>query len=131
MTSKYIFMHQESRLPRCCGVFESGSFNTMYLSQDYIRANYPAFKPFDSAQDAQKDALESILNDHTGYSVQFWFYKNRNYDGTFADNYTEDGFRQLVKEHPDCIELAEYRNPNSGNIINGFMILNNLNTEEV
>lgn len=131
MASKYIFRHAEHRIPFCCGVYESGGFATSYLPEAYLKDNFPFDKPFDSARAAHKHALESILNNLTGYSVQFWFYKNRNYDGTFVDNYIEDDFRQLVKEHPNCIELAKYHNPNSGNIINGFMIMNNLNTEEV
>jgi hypothetical protein len=125
----YRFTYSQQRIPYCCGVDEVGNFSTLLIRTSEVKNKYPyevaRFKA--TALEAYTEALQYILNASEGRCVQFWFYKPVDYNGSYdKSNYTEDGFRQVVMAHPDAVELAEYVNPNSNNMINGWMIKNKL-----
>lgn len=125
---KYYFSYSLIRLPFCCGVYEVGNFSTNAATDGYVEKHPTEYRnyKYNSIEEANKAALEKILETQLNFCIQFWFYKPSNYNGDYDDmEYTEDEFRQVVKAHPNCVELAEYVNKNSGNMINGFMINNN------
>jgi len=133
---KVRFYCDVKRVPYCCGAYEAGNFVTRHWNSDEafkrdIRYEDHSLKEYEDAitPELYKRALDRILAAHPGRTIQFWFYKQANYDGSLAEDYTEDKFRQQVMAHPDAVELAEYVNPNSNNMINGWMIKNQLTME--
>lgn len=130
---KYVFSCQVTRLPYCCGVYEVGGFHTRQTSKEQIKeypGEYKSFK-YDSAKDAAAARLKELIEGYPNFALQFWFYKASDYKGSYEDiEYTENDFREAVKAHPNCKELAEYVNKNSGNMINGFIIDNSTSKEK-
>lgn len=127
----YKFSYRTGRLPYCCGVTEVGEFCTNMHTKAQIERSIGTYNHaegwYPTMEEAHKGALTYILNNAGPLAVQFWFYKSCDYKGSFDDQeYTEKGFREVVRAHPGVIELAEYVNPNSNNMINGYMILNDV-----
>lgn len=130
---KYGFDCQVTRLPYCCGVYEVGNFHTRQVSEESIN-KYPreyGHCKYDNAKDAAAAKLKDLIAEYPNFALQFWFYKASDYKGSYEDSeYTENVFREAVKAHPNCKELAEYVNKNSGNMINGFIIDNSTSKEK-
>lgn len=131
MTTKYKLNTGTHRLPRCCGVYEIGDFNTVSTSSEAFetmkKKGHSVYGWMDSKEEAAKFALDVILSERKGHCIQFWFYKSPDYEGCYDGSvYLENTLRHLVKAHPNCVELAEYVNPNSNNMIHGLMIKNEL-----
>lgn len=132
--TRYYFNYHDRQLPNCCGVREIGDFEMDAVTDEMqardAEARYPRYRAYiaTTETEAYKQAFDKILASTCGFVVQFWFKNPTDYDGDW-EGYEHDELRQLVKAHPNCVELAEYVNPNSGNVINGFMILNNLSME--
>jgi hypothetical protein len=124
---KYHFSCQVDRLPYCCGVYEVGNFYTNTCG-DANFARYPnEYRQYihDDPKSAHEAALKKLLEDYPNFCLQFWFYKPADFLGSYDNSeYVENEFRELIKAHPNCTELAEYVNKNSGNMVNGFMINN-------
>jgi hypothetical protein len=51
---------------------------------------------------------------------QIWFVKKTNYEGEYGEHYEREPLRKLVEAIPGVINLGEYRNPNTGNMIQGY-----------
>ena len=87
--------------------------------------SYTHYK-FDTAKDAAEAGLKSRLDGYVGFALQFWFKNECDYTGDWSELYVCHEFMDVVAAHPGVVELAEYVNPNSGNKIKGYMILNQL-----
>lgn len=129
---KYYFASNTQRLPMCCGVMEVGQFVTRVTSDENKAKDPSSYQKFryDTVKEAREAALNEILAINNRFCIQFWFYKPSNYDGEFEEDYIEQEFMDLVKAHPECVQLAEYVNKNSGNMICGLMIDNNTSTDK-
>jgi hypothetical protein len=115
------------RLPHCCGAVEVGAFywepNTTYFGPD--RGNGA------NQKEAWKHALRKILDPNRdpymlntkGKAVQFWFKKS-----PAAKTWSHAGpLRKLLIELGATKIAGPYRNPNSGNTIEGYILFNDGN----
>jgi len=115
---------------QCCVSDEIGNFNTSGASYHRFRAEGV------SHEEAAKKLLASIVEKtRTGDDVDepwgydgkqvryFWFKKPRNYKGEFDVGYEFEELRQEVANYPGVVKLGEYINANTGNMVDGYMIV--------
>lgn len=123
-------------LENCCGILEAGAFSLFEASEEMLKrySSYGSYK-HTTPEEAWKAALEETLNDYqikddewgntrdTSYNcpIQFWFVKK-----PINDQFDANILRELVIAHEGQVYLGTFRNPNTGNIIEGYMIKHNV-----
>lgn len=61
----------------------------------------------------------------SGYIFQVWFAEHCDYNGERAGHFGAGAeLRELVRAIPDVVSLGEFKNPNSGNFIDGYQWVN-------
>jgi hypothetical protein len=104
----------------CCGVTQIKDFSTPWPHGEVKgsgKNEEEAYKAlFDNLMvlDPQEDS------DEWGRVLQIWFFKPRDFAGNDAGEYQAEPFRKLIETIPNVINLGEHRNPNSGNLIQGY-----------
>lgn len=115
-----------NQLPNCCGFLEAGNFQK-------------SVSPFiynEIIESTPKQALNKVLSmwDSRGRPVMFNFVRFRKVeddeDSPLNEKYEAEWLRKLVVKHKDAVHIATYINPNTGNEIDSWVILNNLKTVE-
>lgn len=133
MSNKDKFQIKAGSGAHCCATDEIGYFEMRDLTKDK-----PYHDPYqsmmigtgDSPEDAAKKLLEDIVQKiqgegwgYTGTAVRyFWFVKPRDWKGDYNAQYDAEPLRQEVMKYPGVIKLGEYRNANTGNMVDGYMI---------
>lgn len=107
-------------LPNCCGVKEIGGL-CEDRDVDYWMVNAGG----ETAAEAWKQVLDDINSgENKGYVMQIWFVKKADFLGKFHPEYDHNELRELVQQIPNIVKLGEHRNPNTGNLIDGYMWVN-------
>lgn len=117
---------------QCCISSEIGNFET---GTGKSWANYKIRDAEDHA-DAAKKLLAMIVDDvkhgrgeYEGWSYEgqqvryFWFKKAMDYKGNYPADYEFAELRAEVQNYPGVVKLGEYKNANTGNMCDGYMIV--------
>lgn len=92
----------------CCGHREIGSFDD---------------GEFESTTAA--GLLEKLASsDSSGTVFSIWFAKDKLWDGGYVQEYDYQEVRELVQQIPGVIHLGEHINPNTNNMIDGYLWVN-------
>jgi hypothetical protein len=110
----------------CCGVtqvYEFGCVNTTTIAYSDVNGQgeteEAAYKSlFDNLMNADPQEFEA----ESGYVMQMWFVKRCNYNGIGTPDavFEAEPLRLLVEGIEGVLELGEFTNPNTGNIIKGY-----------
>ncbi len=100
-----------SDIDYCCGVYHLADFG----NEDDYEGEGP-----DEAEIFQ-ELQRHMDSNKPGFWYQAWFKRNRNFSGGHDASYEHEELKALVKAIPGCIELPETINPNSGNILQGYL----------
>lgn len=110
----------------CCGVRQICEFSETHAARAYSYGN------FNGSGETEQAAYQSLFNAIQAYDygddsndfscsvLQIWFYKPRDFAGSFEEHYKAEALRQLVAAIPNVIDLGEHHNVNSGNLIQGY-----------
>jgi hypothetical protein len=104
----------------CCGVTQVKDFSTVPWSHGEVKGHG------NTVEAAYKNLFDNLMGmdphteDDWGRVLQIWFFKPRDFAGNDAAEYAAEPFRQLIETIPNVINLGEHRNPNSGNLIQGY-----------
>lgn len=109
----------------CCGIVEIGGFVSDIDDMEGCDASgdtpaellHDVFRQGDQHRWGNRDSSER------GFTYHIWFKKSAKYDGTFSDDqeYEFNELREYIRELPTCLSLGEYINPNTGNMIDGYL----------
>jgi hypothetical protein len=99
-------------LPNCCGVVEFGELAIKPSTYSWEYKNRSNKKDWEKAFQEMKELAE----DHPAGYYQVWFHKPRR-----AKNYVGHHLAKLIAAIPGVIELEPVKNPNSGNMIKGYI----------
>lgn len=114
-----------STLPYCCGMLEAGDFG----EDDYsdVSGKTPA------------KLVSALVDEAKGRPIIFNFVRLRvGNDWTFTgdpntlpfkDEYEYENLRAYVSKHKAALHIAEFNNGNSGNMVDSWVLLSNLNKE--
>lgn len=107
-----------AQVPGCCGVKELFGF-----SHDDCDDGPDIQGVGETEAAAADDFVRKIQGRDYIYAAacQMWFVKYKKWDGGFQDHYERETLRQRVAQIPGVIDLGEYVNPNSGNMIQGYL----------
>lgn len=130
------------RIPNCCGVIELGNllFNSAGSKKNLVghveRAGnrlqnklYIIWQTEEELFKQLKDLLKKIPGDFPGGFYQIWFANEQKYS-EYDDEYTGeyygygdacDQVRNVLSRLPNVVTLGEVENPNSGNLIDGYI----------
>lgn len=95
----------------CCGVMEIGDF---YIEDDYDDRK-PTVSECKQAFAEMQDQLAK------GYYYTAWFVRPKKFDGTFERQYEAAHLATLISKLPGCVKIKPIVNPNSGNMIKGYV----------
>jgi hypothetical protein len=107
----------------CCGVTQVTSFS----SPDYTYGELTATGA--NAEEAYKNLFDALMScdleelqggDFDCAVLQIWFFKGHDYNKKDNAEYEAEPFRRLIEQIPNVVNLGEHRNPNSGNLIQGY-----------
>lgn len=107
--------------PGCCGVRQIVDLNAHNHDDDQFICEEIESETWEEL------LLEAMDGEDAGIIFQVWFAAPCNYNG---DRYRPDDYgagtelRTLVRALPDVVSLGEFRNPNSGNLIDGYQWVN-------
>lgn len=99
----------------CCGVLEVGSFTT---ETEYSDASG------DTPAELIVNLFERVRARYVradGFVYHIWFVRHRNYNGAYTAPYEFDELREYISGLPGCIALGEHINPNTNNMIDGYL----------
>lgn len=101
----------------CCGHAEIGSFRQSGTESLTFSA-----KTFHEAW------LKALRNEcdrwRKGQVFTIWFYNPPvDYEGNYGEVYQSEDLRQIVRAIPGVLHLGETKNPNSGNMIDGYKFI--------
>lgn len=126
----YRFDYDTYNSSTCCGVEEVGDFE--YTSRDEaVVKQYKMEGFYPTKKEAYEHGLQNILANNRHYRgfgrpIIFWFMKEEIDNGKYDEDFEHEELRQLVLEHPGQVYLGTFVNPNTGNIIEGYMIKHNV-----
>ena len=104
-----------NELPNCCGVFEFGGFYAE--DDDGIDRGLTILECKEMFAE-----IQAVMSRHKdGYYYQAWFVRNNHYDGTFDRHYESAHLATLISKIPGVIKIKPTINPNSGNMIKGYI----------
>jgi hypothetical protein len=107
----------------CCGVTQIYSFSNVPWSHGLLSAQGA------TAEEAYQNLFNQLLEydfeseDGGTYDcavLQIWFYRGRDFNGVDNAEYEAEPFRKLIEQIPNVSNLGVHRNPNSGNLIQGY-----------
>lgn len=114
----------------CCIQSEVGNFNTWGERHDHFHAEGK------TEEEVGKNMLNLIISttqeksecydtyDYDGVQIKFfWFKDPRNYKGGHGGKYQFDGLRQAVMKHEWAKHIGTYINANTGNKMDGWMLV--------
>lgn len=101
----------------CCGVRQITNFSG---GEEYGDVRGRGKTEEEAWADLFTEITTRFQNHMSAAVAQIWFVKYRDCDGNFEDEYRAEPLRLLVEAMSGVIELGEYHNPNSGNIIKGY-----------
>lgn len=114
-----------STLPYCCGVYEAGDFGV----DEYA----------DVVSKTPKGLVGELVEAAEGRPIIFNFVRQRIGNGwefsgdpltlPLAEEYEYEVLRKYVSKHEDALHVAEFINPNSGNMVDSWILLSNLRKE--
>lgn len=127
----------QTRLPHCCGAHELGEFREQFAESVpgpvYCDGRFRKVARA-TAKEAWEELLTHTLSRLTGYPIQFWFVRqhicSEDEDGnvceySYEEDYENFTLRELVKAYPTAVCISEeHINPNSDNLIEGWIIPN-------
>lgn len=111
----------------CCGVKQLEGFS--FPDDDTSDEGWDITATGKTVEEAYQNLFDEFYGERqqhfgdTGYNcavVQMWFRKSVRFDKTYEDEYLAEPLRKLVEQIPGVIELGEFVNPNSDNIIKGY-----------
>lgn len=115
---------------QCCVSDEIGNFLLEKGARQTFRASGK------TSEEAAKNLLASIVEkvstgedthepwEYDGQAVRyFWFKKGRDYKGNYPAEYEFEELRKEVQNYPNVVKLGEYINANTGNMVDGYMIV--------
>lgn len=122
-------------LPNCCGIVEAGDFDMCRISEEYKKrypTNYRDYSA-ETPEEAWVQALKGLKEHAAGRPIQFWFVKYHNDDddsaaeeaGDSPGEFRANALRELVMKEETQVYLGTFVNPNTSNIIEGYMIKHN------
>lgn len=99
-------------LPYCCGVYEAGRFDEDYDDDDFVYG-------FKTIREAWEEKLKRLRADclYSPIVLNFVKYKNEK-------RFENWEFRKLINEQPDALIVHKFTNPNSGNIVEMYVLTN-------
>jgi len=105
------------KLPNCCGCYEAGQFD----ETDSTWKRYNA--------DNWREALNVCIKDVGGQPLFFNFFREAILDEDddaeiigYEEEYHASELRELVRNHPNVRHIGCFKNKNSGNIVDSYVI---------
>lgn len=108
----------------CCGVTQITNFSHP-VDDDEYGCGDNLMASGKTLEEAYKNLFDELMKTdpkahYEGRVLQIWFYKGRDFEGKDNEHYEAEPFRQLIAGITNVINLGEHRNPNSGNLIQGY-----------
>lgn len=106
----------------CCGVRQVFDIGTVEL--DHSSSMWEI--EFSVEADTWEEIFEKVSEDvEPGIVMQVWFAEHCDWEGRRVGHWGGgQGFRDVVRAIPDVVSLGEFKNPNSGNFIDGYQWVN-------
>jgi len=106
-----------NKLPNCCGCYEAGQFYDVARREwQYSAENW-------------KEALDMCIKEVEGQPLFFNFVREAtlDYDDDdeiidYEEEYKVSELRELVRNHPNVRHIGCFKNKNSGNIVDSYVI---------
>jgi len=119
--TKRIYVVAESNYAGCCGVREICGF---MIHSEGDQGGWALVGSGATVEDAWTVLLKQAKNLNAAF-IHVWFVMYPNYNGNFeGQEYANEPFRKLVKRIKGVIALGEAENPNTSNMIDGYMWVN-------
>jgi hypothetical protein len=95
--------------------------NGLYMthSVEALAKEFPEFyqKAYSKWKTKVGQDLKGARGEHNKANMILYFYKDPEWEGYYCGI-----LREVIKAWPGAVDFGEYKNPNTGNIINGFMV---------
>ena len=105
------------KFPNCCGCYEAGMFDE--YSSTWKRYNVGNWK----------EALDTCIEEVEGQPLFFNFFREAILDEDddaeiigYEEEYKASELRELVRNHPNVRHIGCFKNKNSGNIVDSYVI---------